>query len=116
MPKTLQRRRLIHVALLGAASLPGVSRLLRAAAADDSPPVLDENDITAKSLAYIADATKIDVAAYPNYKPGQICSNCSQWTGEPADKLGGCQLVLGQYVVAKGWCKVWEVIPNKPAA
>ncbi|MEP7311429.1 MAG: high-potential iron-sulfur protein [Pseudomonadota bacterium] len=114
MPKTLHRRRLLQVALLGGAALPVFSRLLHAA--DDSPPILDENDVTAKSLAYVADASKVDAAAYPNYKPGQLCSNCGLWQGEPADKLGGCELVLGQYVVGKGWCKVWEARKPKSGA
>ena len=114
MLKKLQRRSLIRVALLGAAALPAARLLL--AAADDSPPILDENDVTAKSLAYVADATRVDVATCPNYKAGQLCSNCGQWQGAPADKLGGCELVLGQYVVGKGWCKVWEVRPAKAGA
>jgi hypothetical protein len=111
MNKTIQRRALLKVALMGGAAIPVAAVLFRSARADDAIPVLDENDVTAKSLAYVADASKVDVKAYPAFKPGQDCSNCSQYLGEKGDKLGGCMLVLGQYVQAKGWCKVWEAKP-----
>ncbi len=110
---TIARRSLIRLAFLGSTALPLVAALMRAAHAEEGPPVLDINDPTAKTLEYVTDATKVDAKNYPNYKPGQKCSNCSQWQGEPADKLGGCELVLGQYVLGEGWCKVWE--QKKPA-
>lgn len=112
MPRSNERRRLIKTAVLGAAALPLLARMLRGARADEPIPVLDEADVTAKSLGYVADASRVDAKANPNFKPGQDCSNCSQYLGEPKDKMGGCNLVLGQFVLARAWCKVWEPKPG----
>lgn len=108
------RRALLKAALTGGVALPFAAGLLRTARADDEIPLLAESDVTAKSLAYIADATKVDAKAFPSFKPGQDCSNCSQWLGDKGDAKGACQLVLGQFVLAKAWCKAWEPKPTKP--
>jgi High potential iron-sulfur protein len=111
---SIARRSLIKATLVGTVAIPLAAQLLQSSqAADDSPPILDVNDPTAKALAYVEDAAKVDAKIFPAYKPGQKCTNCSQWQGEPADKLGGCELVLGQFVRGEGWCKVWEPKPAK---
>jgi High potential iron-sulfur protein len=108
----IARRAFITNALLGAAALPATALLSRAVRADDFP-TLKEDDTTAKSIAYVADATKVDAKAFPQYKPGQDCSNCKLYASDPGAPKGVCELVLGQYVLAKGWCKSWEPKPGK---
>jgi hypothetical protein len=110
----IARRALLKAALAGGVALPVAAGLLRTARADEEIPLLAESDVTAKSLAYIADASRVDGKAFPTFKSGQDCSNCSQWLGEKGDVKGGCQLVLGQFVLAKAWCKAWEAKPAKP--
>jgi hypothetical protein len=114
MPLTnIPRRKFISNALLGAAALPAAALLSRTAHADDDFPTLKEDDVTAKSIAYVADASKVDAKAFPQYKPGQDCSNCKLYTSDPGAPKGVCELVLGQYVLARGWCKSWEAKPGK---
>jgi High potential iron-sulfur protein len=107
----IPRRTLIKSTLMGLAGLPLALYSRMQAKADNPPPILDVNDPTAKALAYIEDAAKVDAKAFPAYKSGQNCANCSQWQSAPTDKLGGCELVLGQFVRSTGWCKVWEPKP-----
>jgi hypothetical protein len=110
----IARRALLKAALAGGAAIPAVAGMLRTARADDEIPLLDEGSVTAKSLAYVGDAAKVDAKAYPTFKKGQDCSNCSQYLGDKGDPKGACQLVIGEFVLAKGWCKAWEAKPNKP--
>ena len=109
-----QRRRFLKVVMLGAAAAPLALRYQRTASADQAGdgPVLGESSATARALAYVADAAQVDRAAFPAYAPGQTCRNCSQYLGLPADNKAGCQLVLGEYVLAGGWCKAWEAKPE----
>ena len=109
MTTIIQRRSFIKAMMAGAAAVPLALPPARRATAADAAPVLDVNDPTAKALAYVADASSVDVRNNPKYQPGQKCSNCSLWQGEPTDKLGGCELVLGQYVLGTGWCKAWAM-------
>jgi High potential iron-sulfur protein len=109
----IARREFIRKFLLGVAALPASALLSRTAHADDDFPTLKEDDTTAKSIAYVADATKVDAKAFPQYKPGQDCSNCKLYSADKGAPKGVCELVLGQYVLAKGWCKSWEPIPPK---
>jgi hypothetical protein len=109
----IPRREFIRKTLLGAATLPAAALLARTAHADDDFPTLKEDDVTAKSIAYVADATKVDAKAFPMFKPGQDCSNCKLYASDPGAPKGVCELVLGQYVLAKGWCKSWEPKPGK---
>jgi hypothetical protein len=110
----IARRALLKAALTGGVALPVAAGLLRTAHAEDEIPMLRENDVTAKSLAYVEDAAKVDKNAFPTYKKGQDCSTCSQYIGDKGEPKGACQLVLGQYVLAKGWCKAWEAKPAQP--
>ena len=54
----------------------------------------------------------LDPKANPNYKPGQICANCMQYTGKPGSKAGPCNIFAGKDVAAAGWCKVWVLKPG----
>jgi hypothetical protein len=106
--KTFPRRTLLKGALLGVAAVPVASLLNPAEAA---PGKVDPNSPQAKSLGYVEDATKVDAKANPNYKAGQVCSNCLQATGKPGDAQVPCNIFAGQLVNAKGWCKVYVKRP-----
>jgi len=105
------RRRWIKAALLGLAATPLALKSAAPARADAAPPLLDETSASGKSIGYVADAAKVDVATHPRYQSGQTCRNCSQYLGEAGDRAGGCALVLGQWVLAGAWCDAWEAMP-----
>ena len=109
MPETkYPRRTVLKGALLGVAAVPVSALLGRVEAA---PVMLDPNDPQAKSLGYVTDASKVNAAANPNFKPGQLCSNCLQYTAKPTDATGPCNIFPGKHVAAKGWCKVYVKRP-----
>lgn len=103
------RRRLLQSALAGLAAVPAATLIARSASAAE---LLSENDATAKSLAYIGDASKVVAKTNPTYKPGQLCSNCIQYTGKAGAADGPCNIFPGKLVKAKGWCKVWVLQPG----
>ena len=74
-------------------------------------PLVDEKDVQAAALGYVAVAAKADKAKFPKYADGQMCSNCSLYQGGAADQ-GGCPLFPGKQVLAKAWCSAY----NKKAA
>jgi hypothetical protein len=106
----ISRRSLLKGALLTVAAVPAASLLSRQALAAN--PLVDPNDAQAKSLGYVHDATKVDTKANPNFKAGQHCANCIQYTGKAGDAEGGCNLFPGKNVKAAGWCKVWVLKPG----
>ena len=76
-----------------------------------APPVLTplrEESVAAKSLGYKIDARLVDVAAFPNYSPGQICRNCRLVTRIDGELLP-CNAYPGYAVAAGGWCASYEV-------
>jgi hypothetical protein len=111
MSKSLPRRTLIKAVLLGGAALPLASRFVQDAQAA-TQPLVDPNDVLAKSLAYGPDTTKVAAAANPTHKPTQHCGNCIQFQGKATDKQGACNLFPGKDVVGNGWCKVWAQKPG----
>jgi hypothetical protein len=106
----LSRRRMLKVALLGAA-LPAAQFLPTVRAAAPLVP-LDPNDAQAKALGYVVDTTKVDAKANPAHKADQTCARCLQFVGKPADKLGGCKIFPGKSVTGAGWCKVYVLRPG----
>lgn len=98
--------------MLGVAAIPAASAIARMAHADEDFPLLKEDETTAKAIAYVADASKVDATAFPQYKPGQDCSNCKLYASDKGAPKGVCELVLGEYVLAKAWCKSWEPKPG----
>jgi hypothetical protein len=106
----ISRRGLLKGALLTLAAAPAAALLTREALAAN--PLVDPNDGQAKALSYMPDATKVDAKANPNYKSGQHCANCIQYTGKAGDAQGGCNLFPGKDVKAAGWCKVWVLKPG----
>ena len=103
------RRRLLQGALAGLAAVPAATLIARSANAAEP---LSESDATAKSLAYVADASKVVAKTNPTYKPGQICANCIQYTGKAGAADGPCNIFPNKLVKAKGWCKVWVLKPG----
>ena len=104
----LSRRQLLQNAIAGLAAVPAAGLLARSASAE----MLSESDATAKSLGYVADAKKVDPKANPNFKPGQNCGNCMQYTGKAGAASGPCNIFPGKDVAAAGWCKVWVLKPG----
>jgi len=65
---------------------------------------VDENDALAKSIGYVADASRSDKKKFPRYASGQKCGNCALFQGKGADALGPCPIFAGKQVAAAGWC------------
>jgi hypothetical protein len=65
---------------------------------------LDPSDPLAKSLGYVADATKVDKAKFPAYQAGQDCAACQLYQGKPGDASGPCPIYSGKIVSSTGWC------------
>lgn len=104
----ISRRQLLQGAIAGLAVVPAATLIAPRAAAE----MLSESDATAKSLGYVTDAKKVDPKANPNYKPGQKCANCMQYTGKAGSAAGPCNIFPGKDVAAAGWCKVWVLKPG----
>ena len=68
---------------------------------------VSESDPQAKSLGYVANASKADKAKFPKYAAGQQCSSCALFQGKAGDKAGGCPLFAGKQVAATGWCSAY---------
>jgi hypothetical protein len=105
------RRTVLKNALAGLAALPAAG-LVGEAAAQGSPPRLDEKDTLAVAMGYVHDAKKVDANKTPQYKPGSTCANCLQLTGKPGDEWRPCNIFPGKLVNANGWCKVWVPKPG----
>ena len=105
------RRTVLKNALVGLAALPAAG-LVRGAAAQGSPPHLDEKDTLAVAMGYVHDAKKVDPSKAPQYKPGSTCANCLQLTGKEGDEWRPCNIFPGKLVNANGWCKVWVPKPG----
>jgi hypothetical protein len=109
------RRTVLKSALAGLAALPAAG-LVGSAAAQSSPPHLDEKDPLAVAMGYVHDAKKVDVNKVPQYKKGANCANCLQLTGKEGDEWRHCNIFPGKVVNAHGWCKVWVVKPGAKVA
>ncbi|MBV2179676.1 high-potential iron-sulfur protein [Castellaniella sp. MT123] len=68
---------------------------------------VDENSPLAKQLGYKHDATLVDKATQPKFKPGEHCANCQLYQGKPGDAWGPCPIFSGQDVSDKGWCSAY---------
>lgn len=100
---TFIARRTLLRTLAAAAASPR----LAAAAADPRTP-LDENEQSARTIGYVADAKSVDQAANPTYKRGQSCATCS-FIEFGTGRQRGCTVVPGRLVNAAGWCKLWKL-------
>ena len=95
------RRQFIQIVPVGATAL------IAAGVAHAQAKLVDEKDPQAKSLGYVADASKVDAKAQPKYAKGQLCSNCQLFQGKASDAAGGCPLFAGKQVAGKGWCSAY---------
>jgi hypothetical protein len=73
-------------------------------ALEDSLPLLSESDSTAHAFGYKANASTVDKTKFPQYSPGETCSNCSIYLGIAGRPSGPCPLYRGKAVAAAGWC------------
>ena len=105
--KIHSRRQFLKLAGTAAAMCTLAVVLPQRARADDLP-LLPESDPTATALGYKEDATKVETAKYPTYKPGQLCSNCKFFGGTDKTPRASCQLFPGKAVAAKGWCSAYN--------
>ncbi|HEY5806910.1 MAG TPA: high-potential iron-sulfur protein [Povalibacter sp.] len=110
----VDRRTLLKSALAGLVALPA-SGLLCEASAQGAAPHLDEKDPLAVAMGYVHDASKLDAAKAPQFKPGSKCLNCVQLTGKDGDEWRPCNLFPGKLVHKNGWCKVWTLKPGAKA-
>ena len=67
---------------------------------------VSESDPQAKSLGYVANASKADKAKFPKFAAGQNCGNCSLYQGK-AGASGPCPIFAGKDVAAAGWCSAY---------
>lgn len=81
--------------------------LLAAASQASAQGMVAETDPQAKSLAYVADASKVDKAKQPKFVAGSNCGNCGLFQGKASDASGGCPLFGAKKVATKGWCNAW---------
>jgi High potential iron-sulfur protein len=107
----ISRRAIIKGGLIASALVPAYGLIANTACAAGLP-ALDPTDPTAKALGFVTDATKVDAAANPTYKPTQRCGTCAQFLGKPSDAMAGCNIFAGHSVPAGGWCKVWAQKPG----
>jgi High potential iron-sulfur protein len=106
MQNKISRRAIIKNGLIAGALLP-VAGLGTVPAAAAALPLLDPADPTAKALGFTSDASKVDAAANPTYKPTQKCGTCAQFQGKAGDATAACNIFAGKSVPVGGWCKVW---------
>ena len=77
----------------------------------DSAPMLSESNPTAAALGYKANASTVDKAKYPQYVPGQSCSNCALYQGAAGAPSGPCTIYAGKSVASTGWCASYTKKP-----
>ena len=98
----ISRRRAVKALVLGTVATSLSQRQARAAAQH-----LDVKDPAATALAYVEDASTVDVKKYANFSTGNRCSNCLQLQGAGAAAFRPCSLFPGKLVAVKGWCTGW---------
>jgi len=118
MNELISRREALKSLALGAGSLlavgaavAGATEAAKPAANYGSLPHVTPADAVAVALAYHESAKTVQAAKFPNFKPGQECSNCLQLTGKAGDAWRPCNLFPGKLVNAGGWCKVYVKKP-----
>ena len=98
-----ERRKVLKLALSGAAVVPlGGLLLAKQAGAGDLPPVA-EDDPAAKGLGYVHDASK---SSDPKRKPSQFCKNCNLIRSDSGE-WRKCAIFPGKGVHENGWCTAW---------
>ena len=111
MNELISRRDALKGLALGAGTILAVGATRARAADAGSLPHVTPTDSVAVALAYHESAKTVEAAKFPNFKPGQECSNCLQLTGKAGDAWRPCNLFPGKLVNAGGWCKVYVKKP-----
>jgi hypothetical protein len=107
--KTMTRRDFMgHAAV--AIPVAAILNSSPAAAQGKVLPKLDVNDPVAKALMYTLDASKVNPAKAPTFKPGSDCANCIQLQAGTGD-WRPCNAFPGKLVALKGWCSAWAPKP-----
>lgn len=96
-----------HFIALTPSFVPALGALCWAAPAH-ADTLLKETDPEAIAMAYRADASTVDTAKFPAFKPGQNCANCGLYAGDKGAASGPCGLFMFKEVAAIGWCNAWE--------
>jgi hypothetical protein len=78
------------------------------AAARAADELLHDGDPDAQAIDYQADARDVDRQRFPQFRPGQACSNCAIYTADAGASQGACAIVFGKFVSAGGWCPSYE--------
>lgn len=105
MPPARPNRRLSRRAFIALAPALGALGWCTLAQADT---LLKETDQEAIAMDYRADASTVDAAKFPKFKPGQTCANCALYGGDKGAASGPCGLFMFKDVTAIGWCNAWE--------
>src|SRR5260370_11003096 len=101
MQNKISRRAIVKGGLIAGAFIPAMGLMASSAAAAGLPP-LDPKDPTAQALGYVTDASKVDAAANPTFKPTQKCSTCAQYQGKPGDATSAGNIFAGKSLPAGG--------------
>lgn len=84
---------------------------LRVARAE-GPGRLDPADPAAKTIGYAEDASRLDPAKEPLFKPGSRCSTCNFYQAQDAQgDTAPCTIFANRRVAAGGWCRAWAPKP-----
>ena len=78
-----------------------------AATSGTGTAALDDADPLAKTLGYVADATRADAARFPAKVAGSHCANCAVYQGAAGSAQAACPIFGGKIVSANGWCSAW---------
>jgi hypothetical protein len=109
MTRTDTTRRQLLAAMFGLVAVRSAALFAAQSPAPPSAelPHLGEKEKAAVMFGYVEDAKKVDKATNPGYKPGQLCSNCSQLTGKPGPNWRPCKIFPGKSVYVGGWCRTY---------
>jgi hypothetical protein len=75
------------------------------------PKPVEETHPLAKAFGYKKDASTVDATKFPNYKAGNNCTNCLQYS-KINEGWGKCKIIAAGPVTAGGWCKNWVKKPS----
>lgn len=106
MAYIVSRRGLMKRILVSATLAPALGLGGSDAKADALKP-LGANELNAKALHFVPDASKIDAHANPTYRAGEHCATCAHYKGKATDPVAGCEIFVGRSVPETGWCMVW---------
>ena len=107
-PTNAKRRTLkLTGKLIAAAPLIPFIAWKKSLAAIDFKKVSKDN-LVAKSLSYVEDASQVDKNKFPKFEGNQVCANCHFYSGIEDCQWGGCS-IIGKIVKNSGWCSAWYI-------